>query len=147
MSIELKRNAITARWKYIDLESKIWTIPLSKGNKVRYVPITPTLEKLLTNITKDKSPYIFPSTRDPKLPISSYQHHWYKAKELANLPDLRIHDLRHTFASTLVNNGRSLYEVQHLLGHSNIAVTQRYSHLSKSSLHEAASVVDGLIEG
>ena len=57
----------------------------------------------------------------------------------ANLSNLRIHDLRHQFASFLVNNGRSLYDVQMILGHSSPVVTQRYAHLSTKSLQEAAN--------
>ena len=49
--------------------------------------------------------------------------------DAAGLPDVRIHDLRHTYASLLINNGVSLYEVQELLGHSSSAMTQRYAHL------------------
>ena len=53
----------------------------------------------------------------------------------------RIHDLRHSFASFLVNAGRSLYEVQKILGHTQIKTTQRYAHLSQDTLIEAANAV------
>ena len=51
------------------------------------------------------------------------------------------HDLRHSFASFLVNNGRSLYEVQRILGHTQIKTTQRYAHLSQDSLLAAANEI------
>ena len=57
---------------------------------------------------------------------------------MAGLPEVRIHDLRHTFASTLVNNGVSLYEVQKLLGHAHIRTTERYAHLRQERLQESA---------
>ena len=57
------------------------------------------------------------------------------------LPEVRLHDLRHTFASFLVSSGRSLYEVQALLGHHDPKVTMRYAHLSPNALVEAANVV------
>lgn len=57
----------------------------------------------------------------------------------AGLPELRLHDLRHQYASLLVNSGRSLYEVQQILGHSDPTVTQRYAHLSTKSLQDAAN--------
>ena len=57
----------------------------------------------------------------------------------AGLADLRIHDLRHSFASFLVNGGRSIYEVQKILGHTQIRTTLRYAHLSQETLLEAAS--------
>ncbi|HSV71292.1 MAG TPA: tyrosine-type recombinase/integrase, partial [Methylibium sp.] len=65
----------------------------------------------------------------------------------AGLPHLRIHDLRHQYASFLVNSGRSLYEVQQILGHSDPSVTQRYAHLSSRSLQEAANSASVVIKG
>jgi site-specific recombinase XerD len=56
----------------------------------------------------------------------------------AGLPDLRLHDLRHSFASFLVNKGVSLYVVQGLLGHSHSRYTQRYAHLASETLLDAA---------
>ena len=57
------------------------------------------------------------------------------------MPELRVHDLRHSFASFLVNAGRSIYEVQNLLGHADIKTTSRYAHLSQESLKAAVSAV------
>ncbi len=57
------------------------------------------------------------------------------------MPDLRTHDLQRSFASFLVNAGRSLYEVQELLGHADIRTTSRYAHLSRERLREAVEVV------
>ncbi|PWC78154.1 hypothetical protein TSH64_00200 [Azospirillum sp. TSH64] len=63
-------------------------------------------------------------------------------KEAAGLPtDLRLHDLRHTFASTLVLKGRTLYEVSQLLGHSQMSMTMRYAHLASQRLLEATNEV------
>jgi hypothetical protein len=64
---------------------------------------------------------------------------WDSARKRAGLGHVRIHDLRHSFASFLVNSGRSLYEVQKLLGHSHIKTTQRYAHLSDETLINAAN--------
>ena len=52
-----------------------------------------------------------------------------------------MHDLRHSFASFLVNNGRSLYEVQKILGHTQIKTTQRYAHLAQETLLDAANTI------
>ena len=65
----------------------------------------------------------------------------------AGLPHLRIHDLRHQYASFLVNSGRTLYEVQQILGHSDPTVTQRYAHLSTRALQDAADSASAIIEG
>ena len=66
---------------------------------------------------------------------------WDTARIQAGLADVPIHDLRHSFASYLVNAGRSLYEVQKILGHTQIKTTQRYAHLSQDTLIDAANVV------
>ena len=64
---------------------------------------------------------------------------WDTARRRAGLPEVRIHDLRHSFASMLINQGRSLYEVQRILGHTQIKTTQRYAHLSNATLLAAVN--------
>ena len=80
------------------------------------------------------------------LPQNDVYQAWNNARIKANLKDVRMHDLRHSFASQLVNSGRSLYEVQTLLGHSSIKMTQRYAHLSNESLMSAVSCAGKLLE-
>ena len=70
---------------------------------------------------------------------------WNTARKRAGLADVRIHDLRHSFASFLVNSGRSLYEVQKILGHTQIKTTQRYAHLANDTLLDAANQVSKLV--
>jgi site-specific recombinase XerD len=65
---------------------------------------------------------------------------WNDIREKAGMPWLRIHDLRHAYASILVSSGRTLYEVQQLLGHRDPQVTQRYAHLSNQALLSASEV-------
>jgi len=72
---------------------------------------------------------------------------WSRLRNLAGLPHVRLHDLRHAYASFLVNSGRSLFEVQSILGHSEPKVTQRYSHLSSKSLQAAADTASVIISG
>jgi len=60
-------------------------------------------------------------------------------RKAAGVPFLRIHDLRHQYASFLVNSGRTLYEVQQILGHADSSVTQRYAHLTSETLQDAAN--------
>jgi len=85
---------------------------------------------------------VFPNP-DTKKPYKHIFYAWDVVRKRAGLEDLRIHDLRHSFASFLVNGGRSLYEVQKLLGHTQIKTTQRYAHLSHDSLLSAASTAMG----
>src|SRR4029453_17965167 len=73
---------------------------------------------------------------------SSIRRAFENAVERAGVKDFRFHDLRHTFASWLTMKGRPLREVQELLGHKSIYMTQRYSHLAPERLREAVAALD-----
>jgi site-specific recombinase XerD len=90
-------------------------------------------------------PFVFPNPKTLK-PFSSVFYAWNTARVKAGLSDVRIHDLRHTFASTLVNQGVSLYEVQKLLGHAQIRTTERYAHLNQSKLQASAEFAGKVFE-
>lgn len=108
-------------------------MPLSPGA----LKVLKTLERAATD---SKIVHIFANPRTG-LPFVSLFYSWDTARIEAGLSQLRIHDLRHSFASFLVNAGRSLYEVQELLGHADIRTTSRYAHLSRERLREAVEVV------
>ncbi|MDP4783072.1 MAG: site-specific integrase [Gammaproteobacteria bacterium] len=136
-----KREVLDAKWEDFDLARQIWRIPTTKSGKARVVPLSDTAAKLVERLQEKKSgDYVFanPNTRKP---YNSFYYSWHSARKDAGLDDLRVHDLRHSFASFLVNAGRSLYEVQTLLGHSQIKTTQRYAHLSSDSLRKASNEV------
>lgn len=76
---------------------------------------------------------------DTGKPFVSFFYSWDTARKRAGMADVRMHDLRHSFASFLINGGRSLYEVQKILGHTQVKTTQRYAHLSHDSLVAAAN--------
>jgi integrase len=124
-----KREVLDARWEELDWNRRLWRIPKTKAGKPRYVPLsTATLELLeRRKQPSGRSGYIFPNPTTDK-PFQSIFYSWDTARKQAGLDDLRMHDLRHSFASFLINGGRSLYEVQQLLGHSNSNMTQRYAH-------------------
>ena len=69
-------------------------------------------------------------------PYNDFQVSFSRARAAVGINDVRIHDLRHTYASLLIQNGVSLYEVQKLLGHSSPNMTQRYAHLNPNSLKQ-----------
>jgi integrase len=76
---------------------------------------------------------------DTGKPYTSIAKVWTRIRKQAGLPHLRPHDLRHQYASFLVNDGRTLYEVQQILGHSDPWVIMRYTHLSSKALLDAAN--------
>ncbi len=136
-----KREVLDAKWEDFDMERTSWRIPNTKAGKARIVPLSDTATALLTKLRKKKrSPYAFANPITLK-PYKSIYYSWHTARKEAGLDDVRIHDLRHSFASFLVNAGRSLYEVQTLLGHTQIKTTQRYAHLSTTSLRAASNEV------
>jgi len=93
--------------------------------------------------------WVFPNPDTSKPFVSGYCA-WHTARTKAGLADVRMHDLRHSFASLLINSGRTLYEVQHILGHTQVKTTQRYAHLSQDTLLAAsngATVAMGSVMG
>jgi integrase len=147
-----RRNEIShSRWEHVDLKTSTLFVPLSKSGKPRYVILNEDAVALLRSIPQfSVNPYVFPSPVTGR-PSASLYFPWHRIRTRAGLPDVRLHDLRHSFASTLVNEGWELYTVQRLLGHANAKSTQRYAHLSRETLAEAAeamgSVVSPILEG
>ena len=140
-------EARQAKWEHIDVERRIWRIPStnSKSGKVRAVPLNDSAIGVLNQLdTEGKFEHVF-INKKTGLPYTTIQKVWNRLRNEAGLGHIRIHDLRHSYASMLVNSGRTLYEVQQILGHSNPKVTQRYSHLSTATLQEAASSAADLI--
>ena len=135
-----KREVLDARWEDIDFTRQSWRIAFTKSGRERHVPLSAAAIALLQQIPKQND-YIFANPKTQK-PFTTFYFSWNTARKAAGLDGLRVHDLRHSFASFLVNAGCSLYEVQKLLGHANIAMTQRYSHLSQDSLMRAVSCAE-----
>ncbi len=150
-----KREALDARWCDIDLEARTWVIPMTKTGGPRTVYLSDGAIELLASLRDDpvhnpKLPHIFPNPKTGK-PYACIFHSWDAARRQAGLGEFRVHDLRHSFASILVNNGVPLYDVQKLLGHASIKTTQRYAHLSATKLFRSVAVADqayrGVLEG
>ena len=135
-----KREVLDAKWTDFDLDRKQWRIPTTKAGKPRHVPLSDGVLQLLDSIPHDDCVWVFASPKS-RMPYVSIFCSWDTARKRAGLADVRIHDLRHSFASFLVNAGRSLYEVQKILGHTQVKTTQRYAHLSQDTLIDAANQV------
>lgn len=136
-----KREVLDAKWEDFNFEQRIWRIPLSKLGTARHVPMSDGVISLLNSVPKhEECPYVF---ANPKtlLPFVSFFTSWDRVRKSVGLGDVRVHDLRHSFASFLINNGRTLYEVQRILGHTQIKTTQRYAHLNQETLLDAANQV------
>lgn len=136
-------EALTAEWKLIDRQNRIWRVAASnsKSGKSRAVPLSDAALDVLDQIgTEGNFDYVF-TNPDTKLPFVHIRHTWNRIRGKAGMPWLRLHDLRHSHASFLINSGCSLFVVQQVLGHADSRVTQRYAHLSSKTLQDAANNV------
>ena len=134
-------EALRATWSQIDRLGRVWRIPASnsKSKRVRSVPLNDSALEVLAELdTEGEFEHLFVNRQTGK-PYGTIMKVWSRLRSKAGLPHVRIHDLRHQYASFLINSGRSLYEVQQILGHSDPSVTQRYAHLTSRSLQEAAN--------
>lgn len=132
-----------ARWKDLNLDRGVLTVPLSKSGKPRHIFLIPAAVDILAARRQSHGdhPYIFPG-RVPDEPLKDIKRAWKNVKDMAALPPgFRLHDLRHNFASALVNKGATLAEVGALLGHSNPHVTMRYAHHAPQRLIKTANTV------
>ncbi len=129
-----KRELLDAKWENFDVDKRIWRIPTSKSGKARYVPLSNIMLSELAKLPKwNECSYLVPNPKTLK-PFVSIFGSWNTARKLAGLPEVRMHDLRHSMASNMVNSGRSIYEVAKVLGHTQLKTSQRYSHLSQETL-------------
>jgi len=132
---------LSAKWRDVDMSKGVFTIRATnaKSKKLRGVPLNESAKEILNQLdTQGKFEYLF-INRLTGMPYRNVHKVWNRLREKAGLKHLRLHDLRHQYASFLVNSGRTLYEVQQIFGHSTSVVTQRYAHLSTKSLQDAAN--------
>jgi len=138
------REILDLKWKYINWQQGVLNLPKSKtGAKTIYLnqQATEVLQRMIRQIG---NPYVFCGVKQGQ-PIINIQKPWRRIRGLADLEDVRLHDLRHTFASVAVMNGMSLPIVGALLGHSKPQTTARYAHLAADPLREAAEMIGNKI--
>ncbi len=135
---------MTLQWEHVDLPGKALRLPDSKtGAKVVHLgqPAIDVLEKIARVET---NPWVIVGTL-PGARLTDLQPFWQRVRARAGLDDVRIHDLRHTFASTAVASGQGLPMIGKLLGHTQVQTTARYAHLASATVKTAASDVSAEI--
>jgi integrase len=126
---------MSARWENVDIERRMWFIPTSKTGRSRHVPLSQAAIGIIEALPREADAvFLFPNPRNGKKHLTTIKHAWQTAREQAGLPDLRIHDLRHSAASFMINSGVDLFAVGKVLGHASYQSTQRYSHLANDTL-------------
>jgi integrase len=165
-------EVLTATWSMFDFENGVWTKPSShtKQRRLHRVPLSGPALQLLLEMRKDaNSPYVFPGA-DGK-PLTDIKRTWGSVCRKAGLaeqfekkgrngnvvktkdgrpvmvwqPTVRVHDIRHSFASILVSAGASLPLIGQMLGHTQVQTTQRYAHLYDDPLRKAAEAVGAVV--
>jgi integrase len=128
---------MTLKWEYVDFAGKALRLPDSKtGAKVVHLG-QPAIDVLKKIERVEKNPWVIVGTK-PGARLSDLQPFWQRVRARAGLKDVRIHDLRHTFASTAVAAGQGLPMIGKLLGHTQVQTTARYAHLAADPVKDAA---------
>jgi integrase len=141
-----KSEALTAKWADVDLASGIWTKPHTRTKQKREhrVPLSAPACMLLAGIERD-GVFIFPGRYGGHR--ASVEKAWRRICKATGIITLRVHDLRHSYASHLASAGIGLHVIGALLGHSNPTTTHRYAHLMDDPLRAATERVGAIIEG
>ena len=146
-----KGEALALTWGQVNRETGIWTKPSAhtKQKKTHRVPLSPPALQLLEDVAQgqdEDETYVFPG-RKPGEPLKQLHTVWNHVRDKAGVQDVRLHDLRHTYASILVSAGLSLPMIGALLGHTTQATTQRYAHLYDDPLRRATEHVGNVVTG
>lgn len=140
-----KSEILRARKCDVDLQRAILTVPVSKSGKKRHIHLSAAAVRILETLMRyNDSEWLFPAKTQDK-PVCDIFYFWKRLRQSINLCDVRIHDLRHTFASILVSCGQSLFLTQKLLGHQSPTTTMRYAHLDDKSFKLAVETVSAYL--
>jgi integrase len=140
-----EQEALTLEWRVVDLDAQRVNLRDTKTRQSYRTLSAPSVAALRALPRMAGSPYVFPG-RDPRKPLTDIKHVWDSVRHAAGLSDVRLHDLRHSFASHGASALYSLPVLSKLLGHKDIASTQRYAHLMEPELKMAANTITGGIE-
>ncbi len=132
----------TLKWEYI--RGNAIHLPDSKTGAKKIYLGQAALDVLAELSPQTDNPYVICGKLDGSY-ITDFQKPWRRMRKQADIEDVRIHDLRHSFASGAVSMGESMPIIGKLLGHTQIQTTQRYAHLADAPMHEAADRVSQTI--
>ena len=133
-----KNEILSLRWQDVDLEARELTLADAKTGP-RVVSLSSSAVKLLAGLPrKPGNPWVIPGHK-PGANMRGIDCAWQTIRARAELGDVRIHDLQHSYASRALALGESLPMIAKLLGHTKIETTARYTHLARDSVHESAA--------
>ena len=140
----------TLKWEYVDFENKALHLPDSKTG-VKTVHLGPPALKVLIEIERiEGNPWVITGKLE-NTHLQEPQRPWRRIRARAGLDDVRIHDLRHTFASVAVSGGQGLPMIGQMLGHTQVQTTARYAHLAtepvKRATDDVSTTIGAALEG
>jgi integrase len=137
-------EVLELKWEYVDLERGALALPDSKTG-AKLIPLgRAALEVLEGAVPQAGNPYVCPGA-NPASHLVGLPKAWRRIRDRAGLKNIRLHDLRHSFASVAAASGQGLPVIGALLGHKEAATTARYAHLANDPLKQAADMVSGKI--
>ena len=134
-------EAMGARWEDIDRERRVYTVRsgVAKGKKTRSVPLSDAAMEVINSLDTQKAyEYLFINKRTHK-PYTTITRAWHRVRRRAGLDFLRCHDMRHNMAALMANSGRTLLEIQYVLGHADPRMSLRYISMTNKTMFEAAN--------
>lgn len=142
-----KGEILSLKWENVDLRHGFILLQKTKNGERREIPINDTLRAVFQSIPRRLDvPYVFYDEVTGK-PYKDVKRSFKTACRKAGIYDFKFHDLRHTFASHLVMAGVDLTTVKELLGHKDLKMTLRYSHLAPAHKKNAVQVISQILSG
>ena len=141
-----KNEILSLKWEWVDLEAGEMRLPKTK-TEPRTVPLSPAAVQVLKELPRvEGNPWVIPGQK-PGARLVNLDGPWRIVRKRAGIPDVRLHDCRHSFASRALALGESLPAIAKLLGHGHIRTTERYAHLAQDSVRASAARVAASIAG
>jgi len=142
---------LTLKWDYVDIENRCLNLPDSKTGQKKVYLNAPALEALVNIERVEGNPFVIIGGK-PGAHLVNIRKPWVRIKERTTaaivkdnarkgIEDVRIHDLRHTYASVAVGGGQTLPVIGRLLGHTQAQTTARYAHLADDPIRAASEAV------
>jgi integrase len=141
-------EVLSAKWTHLDLQTGVWTKPgaTTKRKTTHVVPLSPAAMQIIAGREQTESEFLFPGRHGDGHRVE-VKANWRRICKAAKISGLRIHDLRHSYASIAASSGVSLHAIGGLLGHTQASTTHRYAHLFDDHLREATTRVGAVITG